>query len=424
MLDEFKNRTEPPTLKECFEKLYKPRKLMGASRVTKTKYEIEFRHFHKFLGREATTADLNDDVVCAFVGWRAEDYSPVTANKSRDVILALWRFLARKRLVEEFPDVPKLKEPERIPQAWTRDELARLFQSAQREPGQIGGVPAGNWWLTLLTLAWYTAERKTALLLIEWQHVDFENRWLHVPAEHRKGRTRDRGYRLHEDCITLLTRQRKFVPPEEGRVFPYRHDPSLYHAWFKRILKRAGLPHGRRDQTHRIRKSTASHFDAQGGNATKLLDHSNADLTNRSYIDPRMSAELSAADVLFQPVAITVGAEPEPLDLLKLLNDWGTAKESMNQKRRSVIECASDVRVILRACGFRTTSDLDASRIQECSAMTDVTKTSQDRRLSSFVRFCLWIVGTHPEQIEPARCAASLRSKADQQFHDRFLHHY
>jgi integrase len=54
-----------------------------------------------------------------------------------------------------------------------------------------------------------------------------------------------------------------------------------------KILERAGLPKDRRCKFHKIRKTTASYYEAAGGSAQRLLDHSSPAVT-RKYLDPRI----------------------------------------------------------------------------------------------------------------------------------------
>lgn len=83
----------------------------------------------------------------------------------------------------------------------------------------------------------------------------------------------------------------------EDEVFPWPRQRSYVWKRLEIILQRAGLPAGRKDKFHRIRKTTASYFEAAGGNAQKLLDHADA-ATTRKYLDPRIVRGLSAPAVM------------------------------------------------------------------------------------------------------------------------------
>ena len=75
---------------------------------------------------------------------------------------------------------------------------------------------------------------------------------------------------------------------------------------FKRyegILRRAGLAHGRRDKFHKLRRTTASNFEAAGGNATDLLKHSARSVT-LAYLAPTIVKPKQVADLVALPAGL------------------------------------------------------------------------------------------------------------------------
>ena len=91
-----------------------------------------------------------------------------------------------------------------------------------------------------------------------------------------------------------------YQPPAACFLFACRKAPSLTYRRMGRIMLRAGLPDSREFKFHAIRKSTASHYEAAGGNATKLLGHSSRKVT-QTYLDPRIVQTTPAVDLLFRP---------------------------------------------------------------------------------------------------------------------------
>ena len=288
-------RSEAETLRVFFDRIYAPRKLRGCSKNTRRLFLIQFRHFAKFLGREPTLLDLTDDQVNEFLTAHAIGRAVPTVNCAHDKLLALWRFAARKALVPNWPDVKRQREPERIPRAWLLHELDALLESCALQPGSITDVPANAWWLALITTAWYTAERIGALMALRWK--DYADGWLTIPAEVRKGKTRDKLHRLPSDAIQCLDAIRQ---PTRELIFPWPYDSGTLYNHFKVILKRADLPTDRKSKFHRIRKTSASYFQARGGNAQRLLDHHDGE-TTQHYLDPRVIGEQQGADLLPAP---------------------------------------------------------------------------------------------------------------------------
>ena len=63
------------------------------------------------------------------------------------------------------------------------------------------------------------------------------------------------------------------------------------------IIREGQLPDSRRNKFHKFRRTTASNFEAAGGNATKLLDHRKR-ATTAKYLDPRVIKKVMPADIV------------------------------------------------------------------------------------------------------------------------------
>lgn len=252
----------------------------------------------RYLGREALIGDLTEETLSSYLGHLSEvGKSAGTAAKARNHLRALAGLAFRKRLLEEIPEVPAVPQPRRIPRAWMRDELATIWKACQEQQGTIAGIDAAAWWLALHEVLWWSGgERIGAVLQLRWSDVDLDSGWLIVPAEVRKFQTEDKSAELPPSCIEAL---RAIEQPKRELIFPFPR--CLLYKRYRQLLKRAGLPHGRKDKFHRIRRSAASWFEAGGGDATKLLGHSARRVTTTSYLDPRIAKQVQAASVLFAP---------------------------------------------------------------------------------------------------------------------------
>jgi integrase len=282
-------------------KAYTSKHLRWAAASTVKQYAVTLRNMAKFLGRPAVLEDFTDDLVQDMMAWfLRRGRTPRGANKVRSNIHTLWAFACRMGWMAKWPDSKRLKEPERIPTAWTRDELRSLFEALQLLPGDISGVPAGLWWTTLHSLIWDTAERIGAVIQLEWNDVSLSTGRVTFRAENRKNKLRDRQHQLHPDTVSLLTRMRI---PKATLVFPWDLDKTYIWLKYKMILRKAGLPCDRAHSFHCMRKSSASYFEASGGNATELLDHSSRAVTVKHYLDISVTGTKNPApkDVLFRP---------------------------------------------------------------------------------------------------------------------------
>lgn len=280
---------------------YFPRNQRIRDLKTKTAYDLALRNFRDSLGHEPTAADLNDEAVEMFqVYLRDKKLSAKTINERVGRVVALWNWLAKKGLSECFPAINPLQEQRRTPQAWTQEQLARLFDACRREPGNVGSIPAGKFWEALNLVLWDTGARIGELLALRWEWLDWETGFITVPAEVRKGGMQDAVYNLHSATLALLA---EIEDHSRDLIFPWPLTECSLYNHYSRILKRAGLPRDRKSKFHRMRKSVASHLQAAGVDASQSLGHSSSAITRESYLDPTIVNGRKTHEVLFRPQA-------------------------------------------------------------------------------------------------------------------------
>lgn len=281
-----------------------PQNLKARSPKTHYQYRVAFDDFERFLGRPATLEDLDDEVFAAFANWLhgpAREICARTTNERMGRLKTAWNWLARKRIVQQFPTVGRLPEPARVPQAWTEDQLVKLFNSCRRERGFIADIPAWRWWTAIHGWWWNTAARVEETLLLPTSALDLDRGVAIVAADIRKGRTRPRLYHLWGDTVAML---REIMPPKakpRDRVFPWEKHPSSFYNAYTRILKRVDLPFDRYSKPHRMRVSRASWTKAMGGDATDALGHASEKTTRRHYLDPSLLRQDDDERRLFRP---------------------------------------------------------------------------------------------------------------------------
>lgn len=295
------------TLRSYFYVLYRPKRLFGKSPETTRLYEFTFRYFSDFLSlrdetyREPGVADLTDEAVAACMEWIVgSGLSVRTANKTRDQIVALWDFLARKGIVPTYPDVPSYPEPERTPIAWTQGEVRKLWEMCSSQPGFVAGIPASLYWLTLHSVAWDSLERIGAVRQLSRADLRAANTWIHFRAETRKGRKKPNTSRMHPVTTALIVQVCE-CQPREPMLFPWDMNHSYFWIKYRNMRSKAGLPTDREHSFHCIRKTGASFAEAAGADASRLLGHSGRTVTDRHYIDPTVSQREQACDFLFRP---------------------------------------------------------------------------------------------------------------------------
>lgn len=276
-------------LLEYLDYVYTPSRLLDASPHTVRLYRLSIEAFRRSLDRPATLDDLTNDLLRLHMAKRiAAKKSPATANKDRAQLLALWRHATVHGHKTTWPDVRELREPVRAPIAWLPGECEKLIDQINREKGMVGAVPAPVFWSNLLAILLDTGERIGAVMQIEWGWISFEGGFLSVPAEARKGRARDKVFKLSPATVAGLRKLKEHQV--RGLVFDFPHNRACLWRKYAEILRKAGLPTDRKSKFHRIRKTVATAVYAAGGDAQRALDHSDS-RTTESYLDPRITAE-------------------------------------------------------------------------------------------------------------------------------------
>jgi integrase len=256
--------------------------LTGICDRTIALYDYTLRSWSELLGRTPETTDLEELAVARFLQHRVRTKSAATAAKDRAQIRAIWEFCARRRLCETWPQVPRIIVPERVPEAWLIDELQRVIDSARQEPLTYCGFPGSLVFPAILLTAYSTGERIGGIMGLLCR--DVRGCSVIFRAESRKGGRRDVFRDISVACADSLLAVKR--GPDDTAIPWDRHETYIYNR-LDIILRRAGLPHGRRDKFHKVRKTTASFYEAAGGSAQQLLDHSSPSVTRR-YLDPRI----------------------------------------------------------------------------------------------------------------------------------------
>lgn len=270
-------------LKDFLENVYLPLRLLGRSQRTVILYRYSIELFSESLGRPAELKDLTDLVVSTHLATLlASGKRPAGVNKERSQLLALWNLAARKKYVDEFPEVRAVPEPEVIPVAWSIEELWRLRISCNYVPGDYDGVPANKWWLALHCVLWATGERISATMRMKFSAISGDS--ITFPAEDRKGSTKANVCRVQPYVNDAIDAIRK---PERAIVFPWPHSETYLYRVYGIILKRAELDTSSRSKFHRMRRSHATHLKIAGGDPTQSLGHASPQ-TTEAYLDRRL----------------------------------------------------------------------------------------------------------------------------------------
>ena len=250
-------------------------------------YRLTLDRWAEQLGRQPEASDLDGLAVQAFLSARRAKVSTATVVKDRTHICALWGHLARRRVVEQFPVLPPMRAPKRIPRAYRIEEVSKIIRMALCHPGTVCGLPAGLYFASLSRSCFETAERVGAHMAARWRDVDLEGRTITFVAEGRKGAIRDSQRPFSAGQAEWLA---KIQRRPGDLVWPWDEDRDHGSLWyeFKKICKAAGVT-GR--GFHGFRKSNASYLTLNAGlaEASQQLDHYSPQLTLENYVDPSIA---------------------------------------------------------------------------------------------------------------------------------------
>jgi integrase len=288
----------PSSLWLIAETTFFPRRVKIRSQLTRKHYRYAIESFGEFLGRPAVLADLDDDTVTGWLGSMLDqDKSPSTSRGKLSRILALWRFLAARRIVDKWPTVDRPEVPEPSPIALSPEQLRALFAACETMGGRVCGIPACRWWRSYLAFIWNSSERRGAALAVRYEWIDWERGVVQIPANVRKGKRKPAVYMLWPETLQLMQTIRL---PERELFWPWDRCPATYFYQFGRLLTMAGIPNDRKHKTHSLRVSHATYRHALGHDASRALMHSDPATTRRHYID---SSTLPQPAPLFIPWA-------------------------------------------------------------------------------------------------------------------------
>lgn len=260
---------------------------------TRRQYKIAIESFAVQLGHDATLTDLTDDSLTRWMTWLLDLQPPLSINTVRERVgrvQTLWAWLARRGVVRKWPTLIKPPPADPLPTALTEDQLRRLFASAAKERGRVGGVPADLWWRSFLGFVWNTSERKSAVLAVQCTWLDMTRGLVTIPPNVRKGGRKWGVYQLWPELLPLIQDCLASTPPRE-LVWPWDRCEGSYYTSYNRILRDAEIPVSRKTKTHGLRVSHATWLKVAGGDPTAQLMHGDSATTQRHYLDPRLTQQ-------------------------------------------------------------------------------------------------------------------------------------
>jgi integrase/recombinase XerC len=262
------------------------------SELTCRAYERDVRACIEFLrGRGvAELVEIRTPDLRRFLADEAS-HRPAPSSQARTVaaLRCFFRFCVESEYLERDPAhvlrTPKKREA--LPDVLDRPELSRLLDAPSRAgiwTRMHSGKPERD--RLLLALFAYGGLRRSELLGLDWDDVDFERRLIRVRIA--KG-GRQRVLPIHPGLVPLLLDYRATRTPLDHPalfvgVLGNRLSPTILSTTFRRYTDAAGVAKPKRITPHTLRHVFATELLSAGANLRQiqeLLGHKHLDSTQR-----------------------------------------------------------------------------------------------------------------------------------------------
>jgi integrase len=257
--------------------------------------------FSAHMGRPAKLADLTEQNVAGYLSAYRQKWSATSTNNQRRMLLTLWAVAFDHMLLPNGPRarlIRRLPEEHDPPEAWDAEQIGRLFATVTELRGNVGTIARSAWWTTLLLATFYTGCRIGALA--KTPVANYRARTILVRGQKTK---KTQLYQLPENCCDAIDATE---PWTRQLLWPWPHCRRHLFTEMRKICEAAGIPAPTINHSlfHKLRRTTLSMCAAvDPAIAQRQANHASYATTLASYIDPRLSRGLSAADVLPNPLA-------------------------------------------------------------------------------------------------------------------------
>jgi integrase len=192
--------------------------------------------------------------------------APYLANRALDYMAMIYSWAVRREILRYTPflglEKPFSEQPRT--RSLSNDELRLLFKALAQAPRQITAV-----WLMLF----YSANRLRETLKMEWAWIDFEKKYLVLPATVTKNK-RPHLVPLVQPAVELLVMLKALVP-NSPYVFPGPNGRPLnwIHKATNKILDSAGIEDARHHDTRRVIQTNMAELGVAPHVADMVLNH-------------------------------------------------------------------------------------------------------------------------------------------------------
>ena len=316
--------TDTPVI-EFWKQSYRPLKLGGRSPRTIEDHLSQLSNFDRITrelrkqkgleDREPRLGDLTDELLAEAMAYRIQEgKSKATANGLHCVVVAIWNFAFRRKVLATVPCVEKFPVPNRVRAVPTVDHFERIVTACSEANYTItykrNRIPAKLFFPALVVMDVNIGVRINALMSIRKEDCELDQGRVLVRGENQKHRA--------DEWFDLLPRTVEMLRPlwafNTDLLFPWPYDKRAY-TWqtlrrhLNRILEAAGLPATSEHKFHCFRRYCATRITRAKSmeEARQYLGQSSLKIT-RGYVDPIQGRATKRAENAFPEL---MGTRPE-----------------------------------------------------------------------------------------------------------------
>lgn len=270
-------RSGPATLGEYVQGGYAL--LRDVKPETLRQYQITADLFERWAGGPIPLAELDEASVSAWLRDYSATAKPHTVRSKKNQLLALWRAAADDGLTDEPSSrrVRRVRCPEQVVDAWTREEVEQLLRTAATLPRRHRcGLSRAAWFDLAIRVAWDSGLRWGDLIALRVDSVQPDGTTVVQSKTHKAITFRLSPTTLEALAATLTACPRRLVCP-----WPASHE--TFNDQVRTLVAKAGIRAG----TWRwIRRGSGTDVEAQADGTGHLHLGNTRGVFEQSYLAP------------------------------------------------------------------------------------------------------------------------------------------
>ena len=253
------------------------------SRTTQKKFGYDFKRWET-LTTNPNYDQIDNETVAEFRSKMIDKgYSPSSVKGSWNTLRTILRRLGPPTdgnpwglgLIDRVPAMRPVKDVIRRPRRVSLTDISKVYAACRVATYHIGGIPAVDWWRTIMALAYFTILRRGDLWSLEWNQINLDKQELYFIADKT---WKELTIPLHPVAAGHLKR----IQRSSGLVLPGTR--SRYYIRWGEVVKRSGVE--KKFGLHDLRRTGASEFDrVRSGLGAYLLQHSSNSVSEKFYLN-------------------------------------------------------------------------------------------------------------------------------------------